>query len=77
MVSLPGSSKLSWMVGCHHELTFGSPIRFLKDAFDMVGCHHERLLVSLQTACSTLEPATMDEAAIITQLLYQLAGYVG
>ena len=33
--------------------------------------------MSLQTACSTLEPATMEEAAIITQLLYQLAGHVG
>jgi len=52
-------------------------IRFLKDVFDLVGCHHERLLVSLRTACSTLEPSTMEEAAIITQLLYQLAAHVG
>ena len=58
-------------------LHFIPPERFLKDVFDLVGCHHERLLVSLRTACSTLEPSTMEEAAIITQLLYQLAAHVG
>ena len=56
---------------------FVPPERFLKDVFDLVGCHHERLLLSLRTACSTLEPSTMEEAAIITQLLYQLAAHVG